>query len=189
MGFVLASGSPRRRELLEMIGIKDFKVIPDSGPEEMIPGISPELTVCGIALKKALNVSLLCDKDDIILAADTLVYLDDTPLGKPGSAEEAASMLKALSGRKHTVFTGVALVRGDMHITEAEMTDVYFREISAGEIAAYIATGEPADKAGAYGAQGRGSVFINRIDGEFFNVMGLPLCRLSVMLRDFGVYV
>ena len=189
MSFILASGSPRRRELLEMIGIKDFRVIPDTNGEEIISGLSPELTVCKIALNKAKNVSLLCEKDDIILAADTLVYLDETPIGKPGSPDEAVMMLRALSGRKHTVYTGVALISGGIHITGAEMTDVYFRDIPDREILAYVKTGEPMDKAGAYGAQGRGSVFIECINGEFFNVMGLPLCRLSVMLRSFGIFV
>jgi septum formation protein len=189
MKIVLASGSPRRSELLKMIGIEGFSVIPDDSEEEITPGLSPELTVCKIALQKATNVSQLCGDDDIIIAADTLVYLDGTPISKPENTDEAAAMLRALSGRRHTVYTGVALVRGEVHITGAESTDVYFRDISDREISAYIKTGEPMDKAGAYGAQGRGAVFVERVEGEFFNVMGLPLCRLSVMLRSFGIFI
>ena len=187
MKLVLASGSPRRRELLDMIGIEGYTIMPDTCDEEIVPGLPPGPTVCGIALKKAKNVSLLCCEDDIILAADTLVFIDGCLLGKPRGAEDAAGMLRRLSGRKHTVYTGVAIVRGDVYMTGAEMTDVYFRDITENEIAAYVSTGEPMDKAGAYGAQGRAAIFIERVDGDFFNVMGLPLCRLSTMLRNFGI--
>ena len=187
MGIVLASVSPRRFELLKMTGIEDFRVIPDDSEEVITPGLSPERTVCEIALKKAVNVSRLCSGDDLIIAADTLVYIDGRPIAKPGGPTEAAAMLRTLSGRMHTVFTGVALLRGGARVTDAVLTDVYFRELSDSEIAAYVETGEPMDKAGAYAAQGRGAVFIERVDGEFFNVMGLPLCRLSVMLKEFGI--
>ena len=189
MSVVLASGSPRRREMLEMIGIKDFRVLPDTAEEEIQPGLTPDETVCGIALRKAENVSLLCDKDDLIIAADTLVYLDGAPIAKPSGPSDAAEMLRALSGRKHTVYTGVALIKGADRRVCAEKTDVYFREITDEEILAYVATGEPLDKAGAYGAQGRAAVFVERVEGEFFNVMGMPLCRLSVMLKELGVEV
>lgn len=189
MGIVLASGSPRRFEMLKMIGIDDFKVIPDPGEELITPGDSPEQTVCKIALNKAVNVSRSCSADDIIIAADTLVYLDGQPLAKPLCPDDALRMLAALSAGKHTVYTGVAIIKGHVQVTTAERTDVYFRELSESEISKYVESGEPMDKAGAYAAQGRGAVFIERIDGEFFNVMGLPLCRLSIMLRDFGVNV
>jgi len=189
MNIVLASGSPRRLELLKMIGVADFKVIPDKSEEEIIPGLSPERTVCAIALQKAKNVSLLCGDDDIIIAADTLVYLDGRPLGKPRDPDDAAAMLRDLSGRRHKVFTGLALLRNGVHITAAEVTDVYFREIADSEIAAYVESGEPMDKAGAYAAQGRGAIFVERVEGEFFNVIGLPVCRLVTMLRGFGVEV
>ena len=189
MGIVLASGSPRRSELLKMAGIDEFRVIAGAGEEVITPGLDPEQTVCGIALQKATNVARLCGSDDIIIAADTLVYLDGEPLGKPKSPDDAASMLRSLSGRKHMVFTGLALIRDDVRLTGAESTCVYFRELSSSEISAYVKTGEPMDKAGAYAAQGRGAVFIERVEGEFFNVMGLPLCRLSIMLKDFGILV
>ena len=187
MGIVLASGSPRRLELLQMIGLEDFKVIPDFSGEEIPPGLPPGQTVCKIALQKALNVSRLCDVDDIIIAADTLVYLDGVPIAKPESPDDASAMLKALSGRWHTVYTGLALLRGDKQVSAFESTDVHFREISDRDISAYVSSGEPMDKAGAYAAQGRGALFIERIEGDFFNVMGLPLCRLSVILNEFGV--
>ena len=187
MGIVLASGSPRRLELLKKIGIEDFTVLADTSEEVLTPGISPEDQVIKLSLQKALNVARKCDKDDIIIAADTIVYLDDKPLGKPNSKSDASDMLRALSGRKHSVYTGVTLLRGDKKLSHAEKTDVSFRIISENEIMEYIETGEPMDKAGSYAAQGRAAVFVERIEGDFFNVMGLPLCRLSIMLKEFGV--
>jgi len=172
-----------------MIGIEEFSVIPDQSEEEIIPGLSPEETVCNIALQKAINVSRSCSHSDIIIAADTLVYIDDRPLGKPDGPDGAAEMLRELSGKRHTVYTGVTLLKGDVRAVAVEKTEVYFREISENEISKYVKTGESLDKAGAYGAQGRGSIFVERIEGDFFNVMGLPLCRLSVMLKDFGVHI
>ena len=141
MKIVLASGSPRRFDLLKMIGIEDFEVIADTDDEVITAGLSPELTVCKIALQKAKNVSKQCDYDDLIIAADTLVYIDGLPLGKPRDRAEAEEMLEILSGRMHTVYTGIALQRNDVHITGAEMTDVYFRELSPFEIARYVKTG------------------------------------------------
>jgi len=185
MRIILASGSPRRKELLEMVGVKDLIVIPDTSEEKITPGLSPDLTVCEIALVKAKNVSLLCEKDDLIIAADTLVYLDDEAIAKPENKADAAQMLRKLSGRCHCVYTGIALLTGDRHVTQAEKTDVYFRELTDDEIFAYVETGEPMDKAGAYGAQGLASIFVKRIEGDFFNVMGLPLCKLSMMLKVF----
>ena len=175
--------------MLELIGIEDFIVIPDPSEERVPFGLSSAEAVCEIALGKAKNVSQSCGIDDIIIAADTLVYVDGRALGKPESKDDAARMLRELSGRRHTVYTGVAILRGNEHVTGVEVTDVLFREISESEIAGYIETGEPMDKAGAYGAQGRGAVFVERIEGDFYNVMGLPLCRLSIMLKRFGVDV
>ncbi|MCL2151972.1 MAG: Maf family protein [Oscillospiraceae bacterium] len=187
MGVVLASGSPRRLELLRMVGLKDFKVIPDKSKEEINASLSPELTVQAVASQKAKNISHLCENNDIIIAADTLVYLDGHPLGKPDGPDIAAEMLKKLSGRRHSVYTGVALLRNATCTTAVERTDVFFREISEDEISQYVKSGEPMDKAGAYAAQGRGAIFVKRIEGDFFNVMGLPLYRLAMMLREFGV--
>jgi len=187
MSIILASGSPRRFELLKLAGIEDFKVIVDMSEEIITPGLLPEEQVKRLSLQKAQNVARACSKNDIIIAADTLVYIGDEPLGKPDSPADADTMLRKLSGRVHSVFTGVTLLKGDTHTSVAEKTDVKFREVSNDEIAEYVKTGEPMDKAGAYAAQGGAAVFIERIEGDFFNVMGLPLCRLSLMLKDFGV--
>jgi len=189
MNIVLASGSPRRMELLKKIGINDFIVIADTSEEIITPGLSPEEQVIKLSLKKAKNVSASCSKDDIIIAADTLVYLDGEPLGKPESESDAEKMLQQLSGNKHSVYTGVTLLKADKQTSKAERTDVQFRKISNDEIISYVKTGEPMDKAGSYAAQGGAAVFIERIEGDFFNVMGLPLCRLSIMLKDFGVTI
>jgi len=186
---ILASGSPRRRELLKMIGIKNFTVIPDKTEEIFASGLTPEQSVCKTALQKAKNVSKQCSKEDLIIAADTEVYLDGMHFGKPKDKEDAEDMLKKLSGRRHTVYTGIALIFGDDIITSAESTEVYFRQLSDKEITNYVRTGEPLDKAGAYGAQGMGAVFIERLEGDFFNVMGLPVCKLTIMLRSLGVEI
>jgi len=187
MSIVLASASPRRHELIKMVGIKDFKVIADTSDEILTPGLTPEEQVNKLSMQKARNVAKKCSKDDMIIAADTLVYLDGEPLGKPDSPSDAEQMLKRLSGRKHSVFTGVTLLKNDDCISKAEKTDVYFREVTEKEIKAYVETGEPMDKAGSYAAQGGAAVYIERIEGDFFNVMGLPLCSLSLMLKEFGV--
>ena len=187
MRIVLASGSPRRLELLKKIGIEDFTVMADTSEEIITPGLSPEEQVIKLSLQKARNVAVMCNEDDIIIAADTIVYLEDKPLGKPDSKTDAVEMLKELSGRRHSVYTGVTIISEDKQISHAERTDVSFREISDSEIKAYVETGEPLDKAGSYAAQGRAAVFVERIVGDFFNVMGLPLCKLSQMLKEFGV--
>ena len=184
MGIILASGSPRRKELLELMGLADFQIIPAQGEPE-ISGLSPDETVCALALYKARSVQ----KDNhghTIIAADTLVYLDGEALGKPKDEEDARRMLTALSGRGHQVYTGVCILTPEKSITCAERTDVYFRTMTDAEIDGYIATGEPMDKAGAYGAQGKAAVFIEGINGDFFNVMGLPVCRLKMMAKAIG---
>lgn len=185
MGIVLASASPRRRELLEMLGVRDFRIIPADTSEE-IPAETPDESVRHIALMKARKVSAVCSGNDLIIAADTLVFLDGEALGKPENEADAKNMLLRLSHARHSVYTGVALLKNGRETTFAEKTDVFFRELSETEILTYIKTGEPMDKAGAYGAQGLGAVFIERIEGDFFNVMGLPLCRLVTALRQFG---
>lgn len=187
MSIVLASASPRRRELLMMLGVEGLKIIPAVGEEIITEGASPQDAVCALSYEKASEVSKLCDADDLIIAADTIVSIDDRILGKPSDKDEAFQMLAKLSGKTHTVFTGVTVLRGKDFFTEFERTCVHFRELSEREIRAYIETGEPMDKAGAYGAQGIGSLFVESIEGDFFNVMGLPLCRLSKMLEKMGV--
>lgn len=185
MRIILASASPRRRELTEMLGL-EIKIIPAVGEERAPVGAPPAEVVCALARAKCEEVAPNCAPGEVCVAADTIVWLDGKILGKPHSAAEARDMLAALSGRAHEVYTGVAVCRDGVLLAEAERTTVHFRDIAEEEIAAYIATGEPMDKAGAYGAQGKGAVFVKGMEGDFFNVMGLPLCLLDRMLKAVG---
>lgn len=187
MKIVLASASPRRRQLLEELGIKNFRILPSEHEEPAPLGASPEETVAAIAMAKAEDTASRCGEEELVIAADTLVFLDGKPLGKPHSEEEAKASLRSLSGREHTVITGIALILGSKKISAAEVTRVSFRTMTEEEIDWYVSTGEPMDKAGSYGIQGRGSMFIEGIDGDFFNVMGLPVCRLIMELKKIGV--
>lgn len=187
MNWILASGSPRRRELLEMLGVPDLTIRPATGLERATPGAGPEQTVRELSLHKAQEVAQTCTPEDIIIAADTIVYLDGAILGKPKDHDDAVRMLTALSGREHIVYTGVAVLRGGELRQAAEQTAVRFRALTPAEIERYIATGEPMDKAGAYGVQGKGALLVERLEGDFFNVMGLPVLRLSRMLEYFGI--
>lgn len=186
--FILASQSPRRQQLLRQIGIADFEIIVPDADETYDPALSPEQIVSSISRKKAEAVRPLAkDALVIVIAADTMVFLDGLRLGKPKTQEEAREMLTALSGRTHHVCTGVTVCRGPQVFTESETTSVTFRPLTGWEIARYVLTGEPMDKAGSYGVQGLGALFVEHIDGDYFNVMGLPLCRLGRMLKRFGV--
>ena len=189
MSIVLASASPRRRELIELLGFEDMKIIPACGEEKAPAGLSPEKLVRALSEAKAAEIAQQCTADDVIVAADTIVWYDKRVFGKPHSQEEAENMLKSLSGNTHSVYTGVTVRKGERVLSRSECTQVSFRQMEQREIIAYIATGEPMDKAGAYGVQGLGSVFVRRIEGDFFNVMGLPLCTLSEMLKTIGVVV
>ena len=182
---VLASASPRRQELLRRIGLTDFTVrVPDV--EEAFPeGLSPQETVKYISREKSQAVDAA--EDEIVITADTMVFLDDQRLGKPLDEADALRMLTALQGRRHTVCTGVTVRQGDRVLTESEATGVVFRPAEESELRAYIATGEPMDKAGSYGVQGKGALLVERLEGDFFNVMGLPVLRLSRMLAQFGI--
>ena len=184
---VLASGSPRRRELLQRIGITDFDVRVPQTEENFPEGLSPSEVVEYISREKAASAAQLCTAEEIVITADTMVFLDQARLGKPRDEADALRMLTALQGRHHTVCTGVTVRRGDDILTQSETTHVYFRPASEAELRAYIATGEPMDKAGAYGVQGKGALLVEKLDGDFFNVMGLPVLRLSRMLVHFGV--
>lgn len=188
MAIILASGSPRRKQLLEMLGM-NFTVKPAKG-EEIIPaGAGPEETVLTLSRQKAAAVAAEVQADDLIIAADTIVWYNGTILGKPKNEQEAARMLGFLSGNTHRVYTGVTVRQGERVLSVAEATDVKFRKLTGREIDAYIATGEPMDKAGSYGIQGLGSMFVEGIHGDFFNVMGLPVCRLGKMLKELGVEI
>ena len=184
---IRASGSPRRRELLDKFGI-DYESLPAQGEESAPPELTPGERVKALAAQKAEEVAhRVNDPAAVILAADTLVELDGEVLGKPGASERARAMLRALSGREHRVWSGVCIREGERILAESECTAVRFRTLSDAEIEAYIATGEPLDKAGAYGYQGLASLFVECIEGDFFNVMGLPVCRVGQMLREFGI--
>ena len=184
---ILASASPRRRELLERIGVTDFIVRVPEVEENFPEGLTPPQVVEYISREKAEAAAGLCGPDDIVITADTMVFLDHDRLGKPRDEAHALEMLTALQGRKHTVCTGVTVRQGKRSITESESTAVFFRPASESELRSYIATGEPMDKAGAYGVQGRGALLVERLEGDFFNVMGLPVLRLSRILEKFGV--
>ena len=180
---ILASGSPRRQELLQRMGLREFEISVPDVEEWYPPELVPEDIVAYISREKSQAVQ--ASADAIVITADTMVFLDTRRLGKP--RDEALSMLTALSGRKHRVCTGVTVRQGEKALTRAQSTDVYFREASRKELLAYIRGGEPMDKAGAYGVQGQGALLVERIDGDFFNVMGLPVVLLSRMLAEFGV--
>lgn len=187
MEIVLASGSPRRRELLEMLGVLNMKILPAKGEELAPAGLEPQELVMCLASAKAHEVAALCEDEDLIIAADTIVWHEGRVYGKPPSRQEAVDMLHTLSGKSHQVFTGVSVIRHGRELREYEMSTVHFRPLDDGEIERYVDTGEPMDKAGAYGAQGKAALFVRGIDGDFFNVMGLPLCRLGQMLKEQGV--
>lgn len=184
---VLASASPRRQELLTRIGITEFDVRIPKVEEYYPAGLSPRETVEYIAREKADAAAALCTPDEIIITADTMVFLDDQRLGKPLDEADALRMLTALQGRRHLVCTGVTVRQGERFLTESEATEVFFRPASREELLGYIRTGEPMDKAGAYGVQGKGALLVERLNGDFFNVMGLPVLRLSRMLGRFGI--
>ncbi|MDR2670364.1 MAG: Maf family protein [Oscillospiraceae bacterium] len=187
MKIILASASPRRRMLLAQAGLADFLTCEPLCDETAPEGAAPEETVRRLSQAKAGAVAHRYGADDVVIAADTLVCLDGRLLGKPRDGAEAAEMLARLSGRAHEVYTGVTVRRGAHVRTACERTEVVFRPLTAAEIAAYVASGEPMDKAGAYGIQGRGALIVARVNGDFYNVMGLPLCRLGAMLAEFGV--
>ena len=187
MDIILASQSPRRRELLERMGVRDFRVVTPDIDEHMDRELPPEELVRRISLEKALAVQEQEGNTSIIIAADTVVALDGAVLVKPADELEAFKMLSTLSGCRHQVYTGMTVLRGEEKYTVSEETTVTFRELSAEEIDRYIATGEPMDKAGAYGIQGYGALLVSGIQGDYYNVMGLPVCRLGMLLRQLGV--
>ncbi len=187
MKIILASQSPRRKELLDRMGIQDFETISPNVDESAFHGLPPEELVRRLSAEKAAAVAGKVGEDAIVIAADTVVALEGAVLGKPADELDAFKMLSALSGVRHQVYTGVTVCRGGEKQTAHEVTDVTFRELSEREIEDYISTGEPMDKAGAYGIQGYGALLIQGISGDYYNVMGLPVCRLSGMLARFGV--
>lgn len=186
---VLASSSPRRKELLEQLGLK-FKII-TSNIDETAKEESAYLTAERLAETKACEIARNLETGYLVVGADTVVCIDSEILGKPKNEEEAFEMLRKLSGRVHRVITGIALVESPSgrSIVSHEETLVKFRELEDREIISYIKTGESMDKAGAYGIQKIGAVLVERIDGCYFNVVGLPLTRLTKMLKEFGIEI
>ena len=181
MKLILASASPRRRELLGLFHVP-FEIRVADIDETMDPEKAPFDEVARVSRLKA---QAICRKeDDIVVAADTIVVCQGKTLGKPHSEAEAAEMLRLLSGRDHQVMTGMTVLRGEKAVTCTEVTDIHFRVLSDKEIADYIATGEPMDKAGSYGIQGGAALFAERMVGDYYNVMGLPVCRLHQILAE-----
>lgn len=180
MKLILASQSPRRKELLGLLGLA-FEIKVPCADETMLPGADPAQQVAEVSRRKALATT--AEPEDVIVAADTIVVCDGEILGKPHSKEDACRMLEMLSGRSHQVMTGVTVRQGDKMESCTEITEVYFRPLSDREIAAYVDSGEPMDKAGAYGIQGGAAIFAEKLCGDYYNVVGLPVCRLTQMLR------
>ena len=180
MEVILASQSPRRKELMGLLGIP-FTVRVADIDETMDPEASPFQEVARVSRKKAEAITR--NRDDVVIAADTIVVCNHRVLGKPHSPEEAVETLRLLSGRDHQVMTGCTLRRGDHCETFTEVTDLHFRDLSAGEIRRYVASGEPMDKAGSYGIQGGAALFCTHMVGDYYNVMGLPVCRLYQTLK------
>ena len=175
MHLILASASPRRKELLGLFGIP-FVIRAADIDETMDPGKPPFDEVARVSRLKALAVPR--EETDVVIAADTIVVCQGNILGKPHSPEEARRMLRLLSGRDHQVMTGCTVLRSDGSETFTEVTDLHFRQLSDREIGNYVQSGEPMDKAGAYGIQGGAALFCEKLVGDYYNVMGLPVCRL-----------
>lgn len=186
MNVVLASKSPRRKELLSLLDL-DFEIITADIDETMNSSLPVTDEVARISYEKALAVAKGLTTDTVIISADTIVELDGAVMGKPKDEREAEQMLDSLSGKTHNVHTAVTVLKGDKHETRVVTTAVTFRDITDDEILSYIKTSEPMDKAGAYGIQGRASKFVSGICGDYFNVVGLPICTLSQMLKDFDI--
>ena len=180
MQFILASQSPRRKELMGFLSVPFTVQIADID-ETMDPSLPPEQEVARVSRMKAEAVSR--EPEDVVIAADTIVVCEGQILGKPRDEADAVRMLRLLSGREHQVMTGLTVLHGTECENGTQITDLHFRPLTDREIFRYVATGEPMDKAGAYGIQGGGALFADRMSGDYYNVMGLPVCRLGEILR------
>lgn len=183
---ILASQSPRRRELLTQMGLL-FEILPSDNEEILDMTLSPEDAIAELSKQKAMDVWERSAPDAVVIAADTMVISGDEIMGKPQNADDAFRMLKKLSGSTHQVITAVTLIKADASDTRVSVTDVTFRSLSDSEILRYIDSGEPMDKAGAYGIQEKGAVLVSRIEGDFYGVMGLPVCLVKQMLDDMDI--
>ena len=186
---IMASTSPRRKALLEQIGLK-FKVDTRAQEDKGLVGLEPNELVKAVSLKKAQSIAGYYP-DAIIIAADTIGVIDGGIIGKPHSAKEARAMLAAMSGKTHTVITGFTVMDTltRKSVSRSVETTVWMKRMTKAEIEAYVNTGEPLDKAGAYAIQGLGAVLVEKIEGDYFNVVGLPLCALVDALKEFGVNI
>lgn len=180
MNLILASASPRRKELLNLFGIP-FSIRAADIDEAMDPAQAPDDEVARVSRLKALATER--EMDDVVIAADTIVVCGGEVLGKPRDEEDARRMLRLLSGREHQVMTGVTVLCGEEAVTFTEVTDLRFRPLSEREIRRYVSTGEPMDKAGSYGIQGGAALFCTGMKGDYYNVMGLPVCALGEVLK------
>lgn len=180
---ILASASPRRKELLTTAGV-EFEVLVSEADETVPEGTAPKDAAIMTAEKKALAVAESC-RDSIVIGADTIVVIDGKILGKPKDEADAADMLRTLSGREHDVITGVCITDGEKTEKFAQVSRVRFYSLTEDEITAYVATKEPMDKAGSYGIQGRGCVLVESIEGDYFNIVGLPVAATVRVLKNF----
>jgi len=186
---ILASASPRRKHLLSQLGL-DFTVEPSGDEENIYANLPPDVIAVTLAENKARNVAGR-HQDGLVLGADTIVVIDGRILGKPRDTGHAMEMLSRLSGRWHSVYTGLALIDAETgsQIKDFEESRVKFKNLSEREIKNYINTGEPLDKAGAYGIQGKGSLLVEKIEGCYYNIVGLPLFKLNTLLLEFGIEI
>lgn len=186
---ILASTSPRRKKLLEQIGLQ-FEAVPSKTEEKMNPRLKPRSQAEFLSQQKAQEVTPKY-KNALILAADTLVVFEDQIIGKPQSPDDAKRMLRKLSGKPHLVITGYTIIDTEKNksVTESVATTVYMKKMSEKDIHAYVKSGEPLDKAGGYGLQEKGGIFVKKVDGDPSNVVGLPLPSLVESLKKFGVHV
>ena len=180
MKLILASQSPRRKELLGLLGIP-FEIQVSQADETMDPDGDPASQVMEVSRRKAMAVR--AEQEDVVIAADTIVVCDGEILGKPRSKEDACRMLSMLSGRSHLVMTGMTVRHNRQTHSHTEITEVFFRELNQKEILRYVESGDPMDKAGSYGIQGGAALFVEKIHGDYYNVMGLPVCSLTQMLK------
>ena len=186
MKIVLASQSPRRKELLGRMGL-EFVTQASKIDESAFDGLAARELVATLSREKAQWIARQLDGETLVIGADTVVVRDGAALGKPKDAEDAVAMLLSLSGRDHQVCTGVTVCRGDRVRTQVEETQVTFRELTEAEVRQYVSTGEPMDKAGAYGIQGLGGLLVEGIRGDYGNEVGLPVSRQGLVMKDFGV--
>lgn len=182
---ILASTSPRRKEILEITGYP-FEVFPSAYEEDNTLAMPPDQLVAQLALGKTAWVAKK-NMSSVVIGADTLISLDGKVIGKPRDRDDLVSIFSALSGRSHSVFSGIAIIEGDHVVNESVETRVFFRKLDAGEIEQYADAAEWQDKAGGYGIQSTAAMFIERIEGDYFNVAGLPLSRLVTRLKEFGI--